>query len=236
MRQNLSAAHPALLLAGFALLSSLFHAALLTIPTDNPARTVEALQLAAPLQVVVVSNRDAESFSPQEDLATETETQHIVQESAAQQRTVRARSIAAKPPVFSTSRVAVAKQDLPSAPPASTSSRKADNVTADKRIYSSPQATPVNHLHAQLRDQLAEHFTYPRLARRMGWEGEVALGLHIEGDGSLNQIRVVHSSGYTVLDQNAQTTLRRIGRITVAANRYIDPVDTEIEVLYRLTD
>lgn len=236
MRQNRSTANPVLLLTGFVLLSTLIHAALLAIRTNDRSTTIEALQLAAPLQVVVVSNRGNELASPQKGLETETGTKPIVHDGAKKQRIVHGRSIAAKQPVFPVAQVPVAKQDPPSVSPTSTSGRIIDSMMAGKSLNPSRQPTPVNHLRAQLHSQLAKHFSYPRLARRMGWEGEVGLELHIEEDGSLNQIRVVHSSGYTVLDRNAESTLHRIGHITVAANRYIDPVDTEIEVLYRLTD
>jgi TonB family protein len=60
--------------------------------------------------------------------------------------------------------------------------------------------------------------------------------LHIEKDGSLNQVRVARSSGHKVLDDNARQTIQNIGRIQVASNLTIQAADTEIEVLYRLTD
>ena len=74
------------------------------------------------------------------------------------------------------------------------------------------------------------------MARRMGWEGLVGLSLHIENDGSLNTIRIARSSGHKILDENARKTIQGIGRIQVASNLQIQPVDTEIEVLYRLAD
>ena len=95
---------------------------------------------------------------------------------------------------------------------------------------------PLNHLRQRLKEMVRARFTYPRMARRMGWEGLVGLSLHIEDDGSLNQVRVAHSSGHKLLDDNARKTIQSIGRIQVASNLAIQAADTEIEVLYRLTD
>ena len=83
---------------------------------------------------------------------------------------------------------------------------------------------------------ISTRITYPPLASRMGWEGLVGLSLHLDQHGSLNQVRVARSSVHKVLDDNARKTIQNIGRIQVASNLTIQAVDTEIEVLYRLTD
>lgn len=44
---------------------------------------------------------------------------------------------------------------------------------------------------------------YPRVARRMGWEGEVVVGATIEQDGTARALAVLQSSGYTALDESA---------------------------------
>ena len=70
----------------------------------------------------------------------------------------------------------------------------------------------------------------------MGWEGLVALSLQIESDGRLQQVRVKRTSGYKVLDENARKTVAQLGRIVLSENLHSQPVDTEVEVLYRLTN
>ena len=81
----------------------------------------------------------------------------------------------------------------------------------------------------------SEHFTYPRLAQRNGWQGMVKLGLRIEPNGELSQIRVVSTSGFPVLDQDALETLNRISRLHGVENwlsgQHIDAV---LPVEYKL--
>lgn len=87
----------------------------------------------------------------------------------------------------------------------------------------------------QLNLAISEHFTYPRLAQRNGWQGLVKLGLRIEPNGQLSRIRVISTSGYAVLDQAAMETLNRISVL-----RDIDawlrgrPLDTVLPIEYKL--
>ncbi|GIW39470.1 MAG: hypothetical protein KatS3mg076_0047 [Candidatus Binatia bacterium] len=50
---------------------------------------------------------------------------------------------------------------------------------------------------------------YPALARRRGWQGEVALRLLLSPDGRVQRADVRHSSGYEVLDREALEAARR---------------------------
>lgn len=234
MSQNQSAIKPALLLAGFVLMSILIHSIFLAARFDEQPKSVNILQVAPPLQVVVISSHGSKTDEPQKAKPIETVKRTPVDRTTSvvsakpTTRTTRVKELTAPEPVQTRQepKHVTDKKQTPSV-----SSTKLNTASDVKRKPAS-----VNHLRAQLHSYLAQHFIYPRLARRMGWEGQVSLGLHIEEDGSLQKIHVVRSSGYKVLDENAQSTLRSIGRITVASNMTIDPVDTEIEVLYRLTD
>lgn len=82
---------------------------------------------------------------------------------------------------------------------------------------------------------LSEHFTYPRLAQRNGWQGLVKLGLRIEPNGQLSRIRVVSTSGFPVLDQAALETLHRISSLqNVDLWLKGSHFDTVLPVEYRL--
>ena len=50
---------------------------------------------------------------------------------------------------------------------------------------------------------------YPQIAVRNGWEGRVLVEMHLEGDGSLTDVRLLEGSGYTVLDDATITAVRR---------------------------
>ncbi len=62
------------------------------------------------------------------------------------------------------------------------------------------------------------HFHYPGLARRRGWQGTVTLGLRIEWDGHLEDIRVLETSGHRVLDRAALRTLRKVEKLSDVSN------------------
>jgi periplasmic protein TonB len=90
-------------------------------------------------------------------------------------------------------------------------------------------------LQASLSRVLAEHFYYPPLARRRGWEGEVELGLRIAPDGALTDIRVVRSSGFPALDGAAMDALKRAARLPDAVHwRDALPLDAVLPVHFRL--
>jgi protein TonB len=98
-------------------------------------------------------------------------------------------------------------------------------------------ATLSSQLEGQLRNALAPYFTYPLMARRNGWEGQVQVGLRVEADGRLSHVRIAHSSGYRALDSAALTTLDRINALPEAAGwldgRHFDMV---LPIEYRLID
>mgnify|MGYP001817663750 FL=1 len=237
---------PALLLAGFVLLSVIIHGVFLASRFGEQAAVSNLVQMAPDLQVVVMSSRGTNRISTDAVIPEEAETTQPMAAPKPQAEPVvstpqRSRPITQSKPGLSPIatpepaeipameiQTAATAQELPK-----TTVKTATGETDDA---AQKQPAPANHLRAQLRSQLARHFTYPRLARRMGWEGEVGLGLHIGEDGRLGNIHVIRSSGYKVLDENARSTLGRIGRITVASNMVINPLDTEIEVLYRLTE
>ena len=92
-------------------------------------------------------------------------------------------------------------------------------------------------LQGQLRNALAPYFTYPLLARRNGWQGQVQVGLRVEADGRLSHVRIAHSSGYGLLDSAALATLNRIQALPKAAG-WLDGqhFDMVLPIEYRLID
>ncbi|NLT23004.1 MAG: energy transducer TonB [Syntrophorhabdus sp.] len=65
-----------------------------------------------------------------------------------------------------------------------------------------------------IRDRIMQGIVYPERARRMGWEGKVTLSFTVHENGSIGDVRVVGSSGFSVLDESARdsvakTNLRR---------------------------
>lgn len=95
----------------------------------------------------------------------------------------------------------------------------------------------LSQLESRLRDALAPYFTYPMMARRNGWQGQVQVGLRVEADGRLSHVRIAHSSGHTLLDSAALTALTQITTLPKAAGwldgRHFDMV---LPIEYRLID
>jgi protein TonB len=67
-----------------------------------------------------------------------------------------------------------------------------------------------NDIQTRIHRDFSRHFNYPPLARRHGWEGAVLLGYDVTPEGRVINVRVLASSGYPVLDRNAQETLSRV--------------------------
>ncbi len=104
---------------------------------------------------------------------------------------------------------------------------EAETVSEDKTV---------NHMLGLIRHSIQEHFVYPPFAQRQGWEGEVLVALQLSAEGEIRDIRVIRSSGYRVLDEDALLILRRIGSIPNArawlhGQRY----SAQIPIIYRLT-
>jgi TonB family protein len=94
-----------------------------------------------------------------------------------------------------------------------------------------------NHLLGQLHTALSRHLVYPPLARQRGWEGTVLLGLRVEADGALEQVRLRGSSGYDVLDQAAVESLHRVGRLAEATAWLRGrALELQMPVIYRITE
>lgn len=90
-------------------------------------------------------------------------------------------------------------------------------------------------IEAQLHTSLARHFDYPYVARLRGWEGRVLLAFIVQASGNLNDIRIVRSSGFAVLDDSAVDSLKKVQRLPEAV-AWLQGRDIEMQlpVIYRL--
>ncbi|HEB80823.1 MAG TPA: energy transducer TonB, partial [Chromatiales bacterium] len=98
-------------------------------------------------------------------------------------------------------------------------------------------AAAAQFLRASLLHLLGEHFAYPWIARRRGWEGEVRLALRVGAAGRVSDLRVVKTSGYAILDRAALRSARRI-RVVPEAARWLRGrhLDIVVPVEYRLVN
>jgi len=64
---------------------------------------------------------------------------------------------------------------------------------------------------AEIRRLIETHKSYPGLARRKGWEGDVVVELRLDGGGAVSDVKVVEKSGYGVLDRATVSAVQRAG-------------------------
>ncbi|NOZ10886.1 MAG: energy transducer TonB [Gammaproteobacteria bacterium] len=196
----------------FLLLSAVFHGLALAWAMGRPPPAT--LQLAAPsLSVTLYTQNKVSSQN----------TRH--QGSASKKRpTVSAKSL----PAITGGQTQAKKDDSKDV------SRPSNNETHKKQ-----RAQYHNQLIALLRLALDRYFTYPPLARKYGWQGEVRLNARLGADGQLHNIRVSRSSGYAILDDDAVYTLQQIGAVPPIppASQWLggQDYDFELPVIYRLT-
>lgn len=62
--------------------------------------------------------------------------------------------------------------------------------------------------YSYIRDTIARNTSYPKLARKMGWEGNILISFTISTDGGVEDIRIIKSCGFNALDKNAIKTIR----------------------------
>ncbi len=60
-----------------------------------------------------------------------------------------------------------------------------------------------------IRRRIEEARTYPEAARRDGIQGTVDLRFRIAADGTIEAIKILRSSGFRILDESAEQTIRR---------------------------
>ena len=101
-----------------------------------------------------------------------------------------------------------------------------------------PQQQPVpvySQLQAALQSRLRFNRHYPRSAIRRGWEGRVELAVPIDTQGQIGMVRILQSSGHSLLDQAAIQSIEGLARLP-EADILLDqqPVEITIPVIYRL--
>lgn len=124
-------------------------------------------------------------------------------------------------------------------PPAAETGQRPATPPAELATAGSGAATPdaideaalESRLRVTLQQALARHFSYPLLARRRGWQGEVLLAFRLQSDGRIIDARIARSSGYGVLDRAALDALGKVGRISAGAEYGFA---MQLPVIYRL--
>lgn len=81
-----------------------------------------------------------------------------------------------------------------------------------------------------IKNMIQRNLTYPRVARKMGWEGKVTVSFVVCENGYVESIKIIETSGIRILDNNAVDTIRRVSPFPKP------PVKAEliVPIVYRL--
>jgi protein TonB len=82
-----------------------------------------------------------------------------------------------------------------------------------KRETSVPSNAANKHEMAAVQKKLSEYVFYPEQARQLGLEGTVTLFVELADDGRVEDVRVIASSGYPILDNAAVKGFYAVGRL-----------------------
>ncbi len=81
-----------------------------------------------------------------------------------------------------------------------------------------------------IRELIEKNLKYPFAARRMGWTGTVVIKFIVTVDGHACKFRIIKTSGYSMLDDNAMNTIKKISSFP----RPRASVELTIPITYRL--
>ncbi|MDT8383879.1 MAG: TonB family protein [Gammaproteobacteria bacterium] len=77
----------------------------------------------------------------------------------------------------------------------------------------SQRQTQRNYLLGELQSRLNRYLSYPVVARRRGWQGEVMVAFDINITGHLHNVRLAKSSGHSLLDRSAVNAINKLEQI-----------------------
>lgn len=77
---------------------------------------------------------------------------------------------------------------------------------------------------------------YPLVARRRGYEGEVVFNVQVLDDGNVGDMKMVKTSGYSVLDQSAQAALKKWKFVPGKFNGKFIQSWVKVPIQFRLND
>jgi protein TonB len=111
-----------------------------------------------------------------------------------------------------------------------------DTVAFNHPTVSRGASTKPNYhwLMELLRRRILSLQVYPSLARTQGWEGIVVVKTTIKSDGSLVEAVVTKSSGYSALDEDALSLMRRVCPIRLPQDLGLSQIAVLIPIRYRL--
>ncbi|HNR13971.1 MAG TPA: energy transducer TonB, partial [Thermodesulfobacteriota bacterium] len=94
----------------------------------------------------------------------------------------------------------------------------------------SPQARYLAEHFAYIKDLIQQHLNYPRRAVQMGWEGKVVVSFVIQENGISKDVKIVESSGFSVLDDNVVRAIHAVEPFPRPPMK----AEVQVPIMYRL--
>ncbi len=81
-----------------------------------------------------------------------------------------------------------------------------------------------------VRDAVMKNISYPEKARRMGIEGKVIISFVISEGGAINDVKIIKSSGYALLDDAVKDALFKVSRFRKKPERLLVQLPVEFRL------
>lgn len=78
------------------------------------------------------------------------------------------------------------------------------------KSFPSPEKQYLKEHFLYIKNNIQNKISYPRMARKMGWQGKVIISFIVCEDGSVKDIQIIESSGFKALDKNAVEVIRKV--------------------------
>lgn len=163
----------------------------LSAPSEEP-QPMAKNQIAPSVTTAMQNVKSLNTPEPVEKALSEPIKEAIVAESKVQKEPVAVTNPAV---VQQTASIATNKLPEPSAPPAP------PTVNVEEQYLD-------NHLSA-IRDLLVKYRKYPNQAVRQKQEGDVRVSFRLKANGEVEDITIISSSGYTILDDDAKALIEK---------------------------
>jgi len=227
------------LLLAFVVLSTLVHGLSLLLPTDHETQLADHRFGATLISTVLLPAKTQPAMLPAQLTAPSAQTKEAPQPAPAivttKQSTISTMSVARNPEIKSnteTSIEAIAKTKIEPIRPHRVSetyqqTEPVITATAPVKNKALPDTDQFarqqkeqrekqrNYLLGELQNRLSRYLSYPVVARRRGWQGEVMVAFDINITGQLHNVRLAHSSGFTVLDHSAMNAINKLQQISL---------------------
>lgn len=159
-----------------------------------------------------VKARGSEPLKPKQVVAKQEPV--IPQKAAPQQVAATSEtSTESQAPVAANPVVASAPQESNFASPAGKSAKAEGNASPaqgqDNYVEGMKQGYLKEHF-AYIRKIVQKHLSYPKIARQKGWEGKVTVSFVVYESGHVENVKVLESSGFGMLDKSAVETIKRV--------------------------